>query len=316
MMNFPVLRRLVLATAVAAGAVLAGCGGGSVIGSITPARLVVFGDAFSDAGQVGGAKYTVNDGSINNWTQEFAAGYGVTLTAKSAGGSSYAQGNARVKASPDAAGGSSPTITAQVDAFLASDSPKATDFILIGGGISDLIAETVNTAQTDAQRTANVQQAGRDLAAQVVRLINAGAKQVVLTGVYDLGKTPWATAIGQNQKLSDLSIAFNSTLITSIPVSAPVLYVDAANYFNLMTNQPQNFGFDTSIVVACTSTASGTDGIGISASAHVSSKLCNTGTIAAGVNYVRTLYADSVYATPQAHRLFGDFAVARVRTRF
>lgn len=316
MMNFPVLRRLVLATAAVAGAVLAGCGGGSVVGQVAPTRLVVFGDAFSDAGQVGGAKYTVNDGSVNNWTQRLAERYGLTLTPKSAGGGSYAQGNARVTATPDAGGGSGPSITAQVDAFLASDSPKATDFVVISGGFSDLIAETVNAGLSDAQRLANVKQAGRELAAQVVRLINAGAKQVVLSGVYDLGKTPWATAIGQNAALSALATAFNAELITSVPVSAPVLYVDAANYFNLMTNQPANFGFDSSVTVACTSSGSGTDGIGISASAHVTSKLCNTGTIASGVNYVRTVYADSVYTTPQAHRLFGDFAFERVRNRF
>lgn len=325
MMNFPVLRRLALATAAAAGVLLAGCGGGSVVGSIAPSRVVVFGDAFSDAGQAGGAKYTVNDGTVNNWTQEFAARYGITLTAKSSGGTSYAQGNARVTNAIDAAGGSTPSVTAQISNFLASDSPKTADFIVVSGGFSDLIAETVNTGLTDAQRTANVQQAGRDLAAQVVRLINAGAKQIVLSGVYDLGKTPWATATAQNQKLSDLAIAFNSALITSVPVSAPVLYVDAAYYFNLMNNQPVNFGFDSSVVVACTSTASGADGIGISSGAHVSSKVCNTGTIAAGINsgttsggvsYLRTLYADSVYTTPQSHRLFGDFAFDRVRTRF
>ncbi len=57
-----------------------------------------------------GTRYTVNDGSVNNWTLQVASGYGKTLTASSAGGKSYAAGNARIVAKPDAAG-SNTTLT-------------------------------------------------------------------------------------------------------------------------------------------------------------------------------------------------------------
>src|SRR5205085_7541316 len=97
------LRRALLWAASASILLLAGCGGGNVVSRFTPDRLVSFGDAFSDLGQ-NGRRYTVNDGQVNNWTDVLARSYGRTLTATSAGGTSYATGNARVTAKPDAAG--------------------------------------------------------------------------------------------------------------------------------------------------------------------------------------------------------------------
>ena len=75
--------------------------------------------ASADLGQ-GGSRYTVNDGSVNIWTQHVAASFGVPLAPAAAGGTSYATGNARVNAKPDAAGSSAtPTVTEQIDSFLA-----------------------------------------------------------------------------------------------------------------------------------------------------------------------------------------------------
>jgi hypothetical protein len=73
--------------------------------AITPNRFIAFGDAFSDAGQTG-SRYTVNNGTVNNWTVQLASRYGKTVAPVSTGGLSYAQGNARV-CKPDAAGNAS-----------------------------------------------------------------------------------------------------------------------------------------------------------------------------------------------------------------
>ena len=98
---------------------MAACGSSTTESAITPDRFIAFGDAYSDVGQKG-SRYTVNNGTVNNWTLQVADRYGKTLTSASAGGLSYAQGNARLAATPDAAGdASTPTIAAQVDAFLA-----------------------------------------------------------------------------------------------------------------------------------------------------------------------------------------------------
>ena len=98
-MPFPRWRRALLAAACASSVLLAACGGGDVVSQFQPSRLVAFGDAFTDAGQRGGAQYTINDGGANNWSQRLAARYGLSLRPVSAGGSSYAIGSARVATS-------------------------------------------------------------------------------------------------------------------------------------------------------------------------------------------------------------------------
>ncbi|MES3011791.1 MAG: SGNH/GDSL hydrolase family protein [Pseudomonadota bacterium] len=322
-MTFPRLRSLLLCAAVAASAVLASCGGGSIVEPFNPTRIVSFGDAFSDVGQSGN-RYTVNDGLVNVWVQQFTTRYGLALTAQSAGGTGYAQGNVRVRAKPDVTGNSTRlSIEEQVSAYLTSGLLK-TDLLVINGGISDIIAETVNTGQSQAQRLANVQQAGRDLATQVARLLDAGARYVVLIGVYDLRITPWAVSIGQggaNSELSNLSLRFNEAAqLPLVDRGRSLLYIDSANYFNLLFNQPGSFGINGTqggpYTPVCTATASGDSGIGISASAHVSSRVCNTGTLVPGIDYNTTLFADPVYPAPRAHRLFGDFAYDRARSIF
>ncbi len=317
-MKYPGMRRFLLAAAAASSVLLASCGGGTVVGQLSPGRLVVIGDAFSDIGQTGN-KFTVNDTSINNWTQQLASRYGITVAPQSAGGTGYAQGNVRIVNKPGAGGATGRTVTEQVDAFLAAGAPQANDLVLIGGGFSDIIVETVNTAQSATQRQANVQQASRDLATQVRRLVSAGGKQVVVTGVYGLGVTPWAKTMSTSgiDELKNLARLFNETLIVALAdLGNTVLYVDSAYYFNLMTNQPASFDLITVDTAACTATASGADGIGISTGAHVSSRVCTASTIASGVNYDQAAYADSVYPTPRAHRLFGDYAFERIHSRF
>lgn len=315
-MKFPVgLRRFLFAVA-ASGALLAGCGGGSVVGQLQPGRLVAFGDSFSDVGQAGG-RYSVSDGAVDTWLEEVAARYGLPLTAQSAGGQGYGQGNVRITAKPDAGGSStSRTVKEQIDAFLTASSVRGDDLIFVGGGFGDVIYQTVNTASQDT-RVTNIKQAATDQAAQVRRLVAAGANQIVLTGIYDLGKTPWAVGLGQQSQISALVQNYNDTLKVALAdLGKYVLYVDAANYFNFMFNQPGNYGFTDSTTVACTSTGSGTTGIGISASAHVSSYSCTTTTIATGLDYTVTLFADSVYTTPKAQRLFGDNTFDVIRGRF
>ncbi len=132
----------------------------------------------ADLGQVGGRRYTVNDNSVNVWTQDMASRFGVPLAAAAAGGTSFATGNARVIAKPDAAGSAAtPTVAEQIDGFLAAGSIGVNDLMVVSAGTADIVAEMAKVtagAQTGEQMIANVGQAGRDLAAQVRRLVQAG----------------------------------------------------------------------------------------------------------------------------------------------
>ncbi|WP_239027161.1 SGNH/GDSL hydrolase family protein [Ramlibacter algicola] len=317
-MRFQRLRRVLLAATCLA-SLLSACGGGSeTVSKFIPGRLVTFGDAFSDIGQRGGRQYTANVSPVN-WTQNVALAYGLPLAASSAGGTSYAIGSARVVATPDAQGNAStPTIAMQVDAFLAAGGPQAPDAILVQGGIADLIAEAqleLNGQQDSATTTANVAAAGAALGQQVRRLVNAGAKHVMVLGAYNLGRTPWATARGANARLEALTTRFNDSLLVSIvDLGSHVLYSDIALLFNLVTANPLLYGYENVVTPLCTSVDPG-PGIGIGPN-QVNSALCTASTLNPALVPGSTLYADPVYFTPPAHATLGEMVANQLRNRF
>lgn len=313
------MRRVALALCASATAmVLAACGSSSVSSALSPSRFVVFGDALSDIGQSSGKRYTVNDGSVNNWTLQLASHYGKTITPSSAGGLSYAWGNARVLATPDAAGGSAPALTTQVDTFLAANQFSAGDLVVVDGGTSDLIvamqAVMAGNMTADAM-VAAATQTGKDLGAQVRRLVNAGAAHVLLASAYDLSKTPWAAAINQKDLLYRASRALNDSLKVSIvDLGANVLYLDTEYYVNLYVNSPGSFSFSVTDKLVCTSTDPG-NGIGIGTN-QVNSALCTSATLVSGADPTKYVFADPIYLTPSAHRQFGDYAYDQLTLRW
>lgn len=317
-MRFQRLRRALLA-ATFLSTLLAACGGGGdVVSKFNPTRLVVFGDALSDTGQRGGVQYTVNSNPVN-WTDVVAAAYGLPVAPSSAGGTSYAIGSARVATNPDAQGNAAtPSIAQQVSTFLAAGGPQANDLILLQGGIADVIAEVqaeANGLQTSPTTQANVAAAGRALGDQLRRLVGAGAKHVGVTGVYNLGRTPWSTATGRNAQLEDLSNRFNNALLVSIiDFGSTTLYVDSALFFNLVTSAPAAYGFVDVTSTLCTSVDPGV-GIGVGPN-QVSSPLCTASTVNTALTPATTLYADPVYLTSSSHGLLGNLVASRLRARF
>jgi outer membrane lipase/esterase len=311
------LRRGVLLAACAASLLLAACGSGTIESQLSPTRIVAFGDGFADLGQ-NGVRNTVNDGTINIWTQELAFSFALPLVTAAQGGKSYATAHARVVAKPDDVGNAAtPTVKEQIDAFLASDTIGANDLYIVNAGTSDVIAQaallTAGT-QTADQMVANTRQVGRDLAAQVRRLFDAGAHFVVVVGPYNLGRSPWATATGLASALENASGRFNDDmLIALVDLGAKVLYVDAALEFNLMISSPASYGMTNSINPVCTSVDPG-PGIGIGAG-ELNSALCTTSTVS-DATYSNYLFADKVYPSPKGHTSFGDYAYQRVRSRW
>lgn len=312
------MRRTALVAACASAVLLAACGSSTTESAITPDRFIAFGDAYSDVGQKG-SRYTVNNGTVNNWTLQVASHYQKTLAPVSAGGLSYAQGNARISAQPDAAGdASTPTITAQIDSFLASKTFAANDIVLLNGGISDLIigmAAVRAGSLSAADYVAQARQNGKDLAAQILRLVKAGAPHVVVSGTYDLSKTPWGLTTGQESLLSEASSRFNESLLIAIDdLGAHVLYIDTAYYVNVFTSTPAAFSFSYAQKAACTSVDPG-NGIGIGVG-QVNSALCTASTLVPGTSADSYVFADNVYLSPSAHRQLGTFAYDKLRARW
>lgn len=313
------LRRAALwAAATASALLLAACGSGTIESQLHPSRLVVFGDAFADVGQTG-TRYTINDGSINNWTLQLASRFGLGLAPQASGGLNYATGNARVTTKPDAAGKTTtPTVKEQVDAFLAGNAVQSNDLIVLNAGIADVVAEVAQYnagTETRDQLIADVKQAGADLGAQVRRLVNAGATHVAVVGTYNLSKSPWATQTAQQSLLDEASLRFNDQLLLSIvDLGANVLYVDLALYYNLVIASPTGYEMTNSTDLACTSVDAGA-GIGTGAG-QVNSALCTSSTLVTGINPLNYVFADRVYPSPHAHRLFGDYAYDKISQRW
>jgi phospholipase/lecithinase/hemolysin len=312
------LRRAFALAACASALLLAACGSGSIESRLHPTRVVAFGDAFADLGQ-NGARYTINDGTVNNWSQFVAQSFLLTLAPSASGGLSYATGNARVLAKPDAAGnGATATVKEQIDAFLATSAFTANDLVLVNAGISDIVVQTsafLAGSQTRDQLLANVGQAGRDLGAQVRRLVAAGAQHVVVVGPYNLGKSPWAIQTGQTAVLTEASGRFNEQLLVSVvDIGANVLYVDAALYFNLATAAPSAYTLSNATDLACISIDPG-PGIG-TGSGQINSNLCTASTLIGALDAQSYVFADRLYVTPVAQRLFGEYAYGRIRARW
>lgn len=319
-MPFQRLRRAVLVAAFSVAGLLAACGGGQVVSQFSPSRVVVFGDAMADAGQAGGARYTVNGTSSSlNWTEVLANNYSLSVAPASAGGTSYARGSALVATRPDAAGNAAvPSISEQIDTFFAGNALGGRDLVIVNAGVGDIIAQMASVAAgtiSAAQAQANVEAAGRALGAQVRRLANAGGTHVAVAGPYNLGRSPWAIGTGQTGVLQTLSSRFNEELLISIAdLGDKVLYVDAALYFNLLTANPSQSNLSNATVAACNSVDPGA-GIGIG-TGHVNSALCTLSTIVSGYDPATSIFADEVYFTPQANYLWAQNAFQRLRTRW
>ncbi len=318
-MAFTRLRRALLLAACASAALLAACGGGNVESRLAPTRLVVFGDATADLGQVNQRRYTVNDGSVNIWTQQLASRYGLTLTAQAAGGTSFATGQARITGSTDIVGGAAPSVQTQIDTFLGGGgSFGANDLVVFSAGVSEVIYESrrvFDSVQTGDVALAAVRASAQALALQVRRVKDAGAQRILLVGSYNLGRAPWAQTLVRAGTLEALSSAFNQALqVALVDMGNNVLYVDDQYYFNLVTGTPLNYSMDSAAAAVCTS-VDPTDAIGIGTD-QVNSALCDATTILGGATYDRYVFADPIYFTPQANRLLGNYAFDRLRQRW
>jgi outer membrane lipase/esterase len=128
--------------------------------------VIAFGDSLSDAGNISLSevpsfqppqKFTTNPGTIT--VQNVAAGLGYTLTASLAGGTDYAWGGAGIINNSPGTPADVPTITTQVDTYLASH-PTLNSHALytMWGGANDIFYATTTPATAPTQIIAAAQQ--------------------------------------------------------------------------------------------------------------------------------------------------------------
>lgn len=175
----------------------------------------------------------------------------------------------------------------------AAGAPDANDLFLINAPMQDIFASSGSTTLAAA--------AGLTLANAVRALIAAGAKFVAVAGVYDLGKSPEAIALNQVAAHSAAALAFNDSFkVNAVDLGANLLFLDLAFYVNELIRIPVSYGL-TNVTAAVCSPPVATS--------------CTTATLI-DANYVDYLFADGRHFTPEAHRLFGDYAYEQIIRRW
>jgi outer membrane lipase/esterase len=132
-------------------------------------------------------------------------------------------------------------------------------------------------------------------------LIASGAQYVLFAGVYDLGKSPAAIALGQQAAFSAASLALNIAFnVNSTDLGKNLRFVDLAFYVNELIRVPVTYGLTNVTSPVCTVSPA---------------TACTTSTLVAS-NYVDYLFADDRHLTSEAHRLFGDYAFDQINRRW
>jgi phospholipase/lecithinase/hemolysin len=272
-MPFQRLRRAMLVAGCVSPAILAACGGGDVVKPFQPVRVVAL------------------DGAESPWVQQVASHYGVSAVGR-AGGSSFALGSALVSAS----NGSAPSLAARVQ--LAIDSGlSADDLVMVSAGPADIAAAGATQASVEA--------AAREVVAQVRRLIEAGARQVLVSDSYDLGLAPAAIS-------SLLTNAFNESLLREFALSGTavtkhVQTVETRQLVQLIVfRNGVEYGISNVTAAGCSGTSNG----------EVSGTVCPVGTTAAVADPSVHLFADGIYLTRTGQLQVGDSAVSAARRRW
>ncbi len=264
------------AAALAGPALLSACGSGDIVSALKPSRIRVLGDGLSF---LGSPRYTVNPitGTARLWVDQLASRYGMSLTAADG----FAAGDATAA-----------DIAAQI---AAAGTPAPNDLYLINAPMKDIFDSAASELAAKA--------AGTALAQAVADLINSGAQYVVVAGVYDLSESPAVITLGQQAAFKAAVTQYNDAFkIGAEPFGKNLLFVDLAYYVNELVRIPGYYGLDASTI----STPVCTTPLAID---------CTTATLV-NPNYVDYLFADDRYLTPEAHRLFGDFAYDKISQRW
>jgi outer membrane lipase/esterase len=190
------------------------------------------------------------------WAQNFAKALGLQANPSLAGGTDFAFGGARTS------GGTNPpaflTIVQQKDDLLATRKPIAPDALYVVQGGANNARDTV--AEIDKNKPSNpapVIQANaldyaNDMKSIVADLESAGARDIVVWNVPDLGRAPALLAAGAGASFLGTSVAesMNLALDAAIGKDPHVKLFDVFGVVDNVANHPDQFGL-TNVTDAC-----------------------------------------------------------------
>lgn len=281
---------------------------GAAVGPVAPAaaqaispydRVVVFGDSISDGGAYAdrapqrAGKFTTNPDPV--WVERIAAGLGLELKPRAAGGTNYAEGGARVAvARPNAPGDLSRTpVVNQIDAFLAGGGFAKGDLVIIQGGGNDVFSTQTNGPSFTPTDLAVLDQAARDLAGQIQRIAAAGETTIVTTSVPRFE-------------------VFNRSYRDALALAGPnVLYIDIAGLIAEIETHPAEFGIVNVTDRACRGRAA--ESFTCLPADYVTPDANRTYLFADGVHFtgvVHEIEADAVLAALRAPAQVGQLPLA------
>jgi hypothetical protein len=299
--------------AMAAAALIAGCGGGgtSQIDPFSPTRVIAFGD---ESGVIlpSGKKYTINglnadtkliDCKLNPvWTQALASGFGMV----------YPQCNTDFVALPQGVmhnfvGAKVADVRDELDQHFSNDGFGPKDLVAIMVGVNDILELYHEFPQQSRDALINEATArGKLLAEQANRVANANGRVLVAT-IFDVGLTPF----GQNEKqqqtdidravfLDDLTSAFNISLRLNLLNDGRLIgLVLVDETVQQIVRFPTAFGFTNVTQAACRTDVAAQD--------------CTTDTLQADASATQWLWAGNTLLGPTAQQRIGTAALTRAR---
>lgn len=250
-------------------------------------EIYVFGDSLSDGGNVLKATQgeTPTDppyfrGRYSNgpvWVDYLASQLKLTTNLEN----NFAYGGATTGASRELPLG----VITQIQRFTTTHSsanPKA--LYIVWAGANDYFRGTADPS-TPVNNLMNAVQS----------LVTAGAKNIVVLNLPDLGKVPATQTTERSASLSNLTQQHNSQLAASInrldqqlSPDINLTYLDVNSLFNQVRNQPQEFGF-TNVTTPC----------------FTNGQRCNSPN--------QYLFWDGIHPTTAAHKILAEFVLSRLK---
>lgn len=260
---------------------LASCGGDGSSSAPTPplfSTTVVFGASLTDTGNCGSpnagacppppyATGRASNGTL--FVETIAARYGAAVRPSATGGTNFAYGGARTGSIPGLTTQSTiPSMVAQVQQFIERPASAATLnpqtlFVVDASTFGNNFNAAAGAGLLPAGGTALVTAAVTDIVTIMTRLYNAGARNILLVNVPDLGLTPLVRAQGAAAQAGATQLAggFNQGLAGAVaanltPTTAPGLRVYTLDLFGIsraVSANPASAGL-TNVTDACVTT--------------------------------------------------------------
>ncbi len=280
--------------------------------------FVVIGDSLSDSGNIAivshlpaGNSFTTNPDEIA--TQLIGDAFGLPTNPSLAGGTDYAFGGACVR-STGLTGpclNAVPTLGQQIGQYLTANGGHADPNALYSyfGGANDLFGNLTYAGGgliTAAQVSANIVRSAADANAQIAQLQAAGATNILVFNLPNVGRTPQFNGTPFQATATNLTLLYNGQLNSGLSGKTGIISVDTFGLFNEIIANPALYGFTNTTGTACTGPGA------------PSSVACGpTGSplpfhYAPGTNesYV---FADGVHPTGGAHAVLAQYVIAEIQ---